>query len=47
MAKERAKLIKIQNRSARNNKYISLDAAREILKKEEEETKDVKNKIRR
>ena len=40
--KERTKLIKIQNRSAANNKYISLDKAREILKKEEAEAKDKK-----
>ena len=40
--KERTKLIKIQNRSAKNNKYISLDKAKEILKKEEAEKENKK-----
>jgi len=40
--KERTKLIKIQNRSAKNRKKISLDMAREILKKEMEENNEKK-----
>lgn len=43
MSKEiRRKLIKIQNRAAKNNKYIPLEKAIIILKKEEEAAKEKK-----